>query len=158
MLGYNTSVSSTELQLVLDQMHTVSQISAFLRCDDANRATSTEWLAFSRLQTGNWIGTLSSLVDLYLAYKHSFPPSNLYLSTAYRTRARVIINLLYWLPYDTQFISRAQEVYELDHAVTFIPLGDDITDTNLAWSEAGYRFSKRSTLNIFSMETRTSSR
>lgn len=153
VLGHNASVSSSELQLVLDQMHTTSEISTFLKCDDVNRAISIEYLSFSRLQTGNWIGTLSSLDDLYVVYEHSFPLSNLYLSAAYRTRARVIINLLYWLPYHAQFISRTQELYDLEQAATFISLGDDTTDASLAWSEAGYRLSKRSTLSVFPLKT-----
>lgn len=140
-LGYDTTVSSVQLTPVLSQLNSPTNISLFLMCDAENRAISTEWLAYSRLQTGSWVGTISSLTDLYIAYNRSVSSSNVYLSCAYRTRARTIVNLFYWLPYDIQFINRAQEISKLDDMLPFISLGDSVTEWDLAWSEAGYRFS-----------------
>jgi len=141
-LGYNTSVTSTQLESALAQLNTTTKIASFVMCDAENRASSTEWLSFSCLQTGNWLGTLSRINDLYIAYNRSLSASNIYLSFAYRTRARAIVNLFYWFPYDIQFIAETQEVQNLDGAIPFVSLGDNITEWNLAWSEAGYRLSK----------------
>jgi hypothetical protein len=141
-LGYNTSVTSIQLESALAQLNNTTKVSSFLVCDAENRAASTEWLSFSCLQTGDWLGTLSPINDLYIAYNQSLSVSNLYLSSAYRTRARAIVNIFYWLPYNIQFIDKAQEVQKLDEAIPFVSLGDNITEWNLAWSEAGYRLSK----------------
>ncbi|CAF5117301.1 unnamed protein product, partial [Rotaria sp. Silwood1] len=54
-----SNVSSTQLELVLAQLNTTDEISSFLLCDADNRAYATEWLSYSRLQTGDWLGTLS---------------------------------------------------------------------------------------------------
>jgi len=141
-LGYNTSVTSTQLESALAQLNTTTEIASFVMCDAENRASSTEWLSFSCLQTGDWLGTLSPINDLYIAYNQSLSVSNLYLSSAYRTRARAIVNIFYWLQYNIQFIDKTQEVQKLDEAIPFVSLGDNITEWDLAWSEAGYRLSK----------------
>lgn len=141
-LGYNTSVSSSQLEPALAQFNTTTDVSSFILCDARNRAISSEWLSIARLQTGNWLGTVSTLTDLYIAYNRSNSVSDIYLSSAYRTRARAIINIFYWLPYDTQFTDKAQEISKLDDTLPFISLGNNITQWDLAWSEAGYRFSK----------------
>ena len=141
VLGRNITIPSSQLRSILALLNSSSQIQSFLLCDARNRATFTEWLSFSRLQTGNWQGTLSPILDLYIAYNQSQPPSNLYLSYAYRTRARAVINIFYWLPYDTQFIDKANEIQRLSETLDFIASSDDKTDWDLSWSEAGYRLS-----------------
>ena len=146
ILGNNLPIISTDLATPLAQLNTTDQVSSFLLCDRENRATSTEWVSYSRLQTGNWDGTLSLISDLYTAYNLSLPTSNYYLAFAYRARARAIVNLFYWLPYDSQFVDKAEELLKVGGTVPFVALGDDTSDWNLAWSEAGYRLSKLSLL------------
>ncbi|UJR31504.1 hypothetical protein I4U23_018993 [Adineta vaga] len=141
IMGRNVSISSLQLSSALAQLNSTTQIQTFLQCDTKNRATATEWLSFSRLQTGNWQGTLTPINDLYFAYNQSVPPSNLYLSYAYRTRARAVINIFYWLPYDSQFVTKANEVQQLHDTLDFIASSDNITDWDISWSEAGYRLS-----------------
>jgi len=137
------SISSTELNDYLVQFNTSDEISTFLKCDDDVRALATEWLSNTRLQTGNWIGTIQTTIDLYTAYNLSNPMSYLYLAAAYRTRARTLTSIFYWLPYDIQFINRAEEINNLDKAIPLVSLGDDTTTWSYAWSEAGYRFSTK---------------
>jgi hypothetical protein len=67
---------------------------------------------------------------------------SLFIPFVYRTRARAIFNLFYWLPYDPQFINKSQELQEIDGTSPLVLLGDNTTDWNLAWSEAGYRLGK----------------
>ena len=147
-IGINLPINSADLATPLAQLNTTDQVSSFLLCDRENRATATEWLSFSRLQTGNWEGTLSLISDLYTAYNQSRSTSNYYLAYAYRARARAIVNLFYWLPYDSQFVSKAGELVKVGEIVPFVALGDDTSDWNLAWSEAGYRLGKLALLHL----------
>ena len=142
LIGRITPISSTNLTAVLSQFNTTAQISSFLLCDMENRAYSTEWLSFSRLQTGDWLGTLSAINDLYIAYNLSFSVSNYYLQFAYRSQARAVANLFYWLPYDVQFVDKTQDLHQLSEAFSLVSLGDNTTDWELAWSEAGFRMGK----------------
>ncbi|CAF0966927.1 unnamed protein product [Adineta steineri] len=141
IMGRNMTIASSELNSVLAQLNTTDQVQAFLQCDTRNRGTATEWLASSFLQTGDWNDTISSITDLYLAYNESLPISSLYLSYAYRTRARAVINIFYWLPYDIQFIDMANEVQQLHDTLDSFTSNTNMTDEDLAWSEAGYRLS-----------------
>ncbi|CAF3861055.1 unnamed protein product [Rotaria sp. Silwood1] len=136
-----SNVSSTQLELVLTQLNTTDEISSFLLCDADNRAYATEWLSYSRLQTGDWLGTLSLINDLYIAYNQSLTPSTHHLLFAYRALARAAINLFYWLPYDIQIVNKIQELVEVGKILPFVTFDDNSTDVVLAWSEAGYRFS-----------------
>ncbi|CAF3932146.1 unnamed protein product, partial [Rotaria sordida] len=141
-MGHNVpNISSTQLEPVLAQLNTPDQISSFLLCDDENRAYATEWLSFSRLHTGDWLGTLSLINDLYIAYNQTFPALAHHLLFAYRALARVAINLFYWLPYDIQVSSKMKDLEKL--AVMFPPVKFDENNPSVivAWSEAGYRFS-----------------
>ncbi|CAF4681163.1 unnamed protein product [Rotaria sp. Silwood1] len=136
-----SNISSTQLEFVLAQINTTDEISSFLLCDAENRAYATEWLSYSRLQTGDWLGALFLINDLYIAYNQSLPTSTHYLLFAYRALARAAVNLFYWLPYDIQFVNKIQELMEVGKILPFITLDDNSTDVDLAWSEAGYRFS-----------------
>ncbi|CAF3694868.1 unnamed protein product [Rotaria sp. Silwood1] len=136
-----SNISSTQLEFVLAQINTTDEISSFLLCDAENRAYATEWLSYSRLQTGDWLGALFLINDLYIAYNQSLPTSTHYLLFAYRALARAAVNLFYWLPYDIQFVNKIQALMEVGKILPFVALDDNSTDVDLAWSEAGYRFS-----------------
>lgn len=119
-----------------------------LNCDAINRATATEWLSFAVLQTGDWLETSALINDLFIAHNHSQPTSNIYLPFYYRSFSRAIINIFYWFPYDRQFISKIEELQQQFGALPLVPLGDETTHWELAWSEAGYRLSKTACLLI----------
>ncbi|CAF3351042.1 unnamed protein product [Rotaria sp. Silwood2] len=136
-----SNISSTELEPVLAQFNTTDQVSLFLDCDADNRAYATEWLSYSRLQTGDWFGTLSLINDLYIAYNQLLTPSTQYLLFPYRALARTAVNLFYWLPYDIRIINKIQELETVAEKLPFVTFDEGSTDVDLAWSEAGYRFS-----------------
>ena len=78
ILNRHVSVSSTDLEPVLAQLNTTNQTLSFLECDAENRAHSGEWLAYSRLQTGDWLGSIASLRDLFIAENQSLLTPNHY--------------------------------------------------------------------------------
>ncbi|CAF4914218.1 unnamed protein product, partial [Rotaria sp. Silwood1] len=135
------NVSSTQLELVLTQLNTTDQISSFLLCDADKRAYATELLSYSRLQTGDWPGALSLINDLYIVYNQSLSTSTHHLLFAYRALACAAVNLFYWLPYHIQIVNKIQELVEIGKILPFVTHDDNSTDVDLAWSEAGYRFS-----------------
>ena len=134
---------STQLEPFLGLFNTTSQVSSFLVCDADNRAHSMEWLAFSRLQTGDWKGTVSLLRDLFTAHNRSvLQATRYYLPLAYATQARAIIELFFWFPYSPQFMSRTQELLVLNGTQALLAIGNDDQNPYNAWREAGVRFSE----------------
>lgn len=102
-----------------------------------------EWLSYSRLQTGDWSGSLSLLKDLYTSQNLYSSISNHYLQFAYRTHARPIIELFHWFPYDSQFVNVTQQFSDYFNESQIATLGNDnTTEWYPIWSEAGLRFSK----------------
>jgi hypothetical protein len=137
------SISSTELEPFLSGFNTANQISSLLACDAENRAHSTEWLSYSRLQTGSWSGSVALLRDLFIADNQSNLTSNHYFPFAYRTQARIIVDLFFWFPYNYQFLNRTQQLLALNGTTTLVLMGDNTTRWYPIWSEAGLRFSKK---------------
>jgi hypothetical protein len=143
VLNYIVSISSTQLQPFLNLFNTSNQIVSLLFCDAENRAHSLEWISYTRLQTGNWSGSVASLQDLFTSDKQSSLTPNHYLPFAYRTQARTIIELFYWFPYDAEFLNRTQQLLALNGTQTLVLMGDNTTRWYPIWSEAGLRFSKK---------------
>jgi hypothetical protein len=142
LLNRHISISSTELEPVLTRFDTTNQISSFLLCDAENRAHSTEWLSYSRLQTGDWLGSVALLRDLVIADNQSLLTPNHYLPFAYRTQARTIVDLFFWFPYNNQFLNKIQPLLIFTEAQSLVLFGDNATGWYPIWSEAGYRFGK----------------
>ncbi|CAF4866722.1 unnamed protein product [Rotaria sp. Silwood1] len=140
LLNRSISISSIELESVLIQFNTTNQISSFLLCDAENRAHSTEWLSYSRLQTGDWLGSIALLNDLFIADNQSFLTPNHYLPFAYRTQARTIVDLFFWFPYSNQFLNKIQSLLAFNEKQSLILLSDNTTGWYPIWTEAGYRF------------------
>ena len=113
LLNRLVSISSTELEPVLNLFNTTNQILSFLQCDAENRAHSTEWLSYSRLQTGDWLGSVASLRDLFIADNQSLLTPNHYLPFAYRAQARTIVDLFFWFPYSNQFLNKIQPLINI---------------------------------------------
>jgi hypothetical protein len=146
LLSRNVSVSSTQLESALNLFNTTDETLFILSCDAENRAHSTEWLSYSRLQTGNWLGSVALLEDLFIADNQSILTPNHYLPFAYRTQARTIVDLFFWFPYNYQFVNRTEQLITLYGTETLVSVNDTIQRWYPIWSEAGFRFSK----NLFS--------
>ncbi|CAF3635014.1 unnamed protein product [Rotaria socialis] len=133
--GRIVNVSSTQFERVLAQLDTADQVSPFVLCDNNNRVDTIEWLSFARLQTGDWPGTLSLINDLYIAYNRSMEASNDYLTSAYRSLARTTSNLLCWLPYNIQFVSKLLELQKIGAVLPFVVLSDNGTnvESSMEW-------------------------
>jgi hypothetical protein len=142
LLYRQISISSIELEHALTLFNTTNQILSFLECDAENRAHSTEWLCYSRLQTGDWLGSVASLRDLVIADNQSLLTPNHYLPFAYRAQARTIVELFFWFPYRTQFLSKIQPLLIFNEKQTLVLFGDKASGWYPIWSEAGYRFGK----------------
>jgi hypothetical protein len=142
LLNRHISISSTELESALAQFNMTNQISSFLLCDAENRAHSTEWLSYSRLQTGDWLGSVALLRDLVIADNQSLLKTNHYLPFAYRTQARTIVDLFFWFPYSDQFLNKIKPLLIFSEAQTLALFGDNPSGWYPIWSEAGYRFGK----------------
>jgi hypothetical protein len=142
LLNRHTSILSTELEPVLTRFNTTNEILSFLQCDAENRAHSTEWLTYSRLQTGDWFGSVDSLRDLFIADNRSLLTPNHYLPFAYRAQARTIVEIFFWLPYTNQFLDKIQPLLILNQEQSLVLFGDNATGWYPIWSEAGYRFGK----------------
>lgn len=111
-------------------------------CDASNRAHSTEWLSYSRLQTGDWLGSISLIKDLFTANNQSQLKSNFYLLFAHRTKARVIVDLFFWFPYREEFLNKTQQLFTFSEEQTLSHLSDNATEWYPIWSEAAYRFGR----------------
>jgi hypothetical protein len=141
-LVYLTSIRLEYALNLLNRTALSNQTLSLLLCDAENRAYATEWLAYSYLQTGDWLGSLALLRDLLIAHNHSSSQTKHYASVAYSTRARVIIEFFYWFPYKSQFIDRTQQVLALNGTELFNPVSVNETHWYPIWNEAGLRFSK----------------
>ncbi|CAF5185314.1 unnamed protein product, partial [Rotaria sp. Silwood1] len=102
ILALNLSIYSIQLEQIWDLLNTTQQ-KLLIQCDRENRGHSMEWLSYSRLQTGNWLGSLDLLRDLYFANNQSNQTMNYYLPFAYRIQTRMIIEVFYWFPYNSEF-------------------------------------------------------
>jgi hypothetical protein len=142
LLNRHISVSSTSLESVLAQLNSTNQISSLLLCDAENRAHSSEWLSYSRLQAGDWLGSVALLRDLYIADNQSLLTPDHYLPFAYRTQARTIVDLFFWLPYSNRFLDKIQQLLVLNEGQSLVLYGDNATGWYPIWSEAGYRFGR----------------
>ncbi len=142
LLKRQVSFSTIELERVLFQFNTTNQIPYFLQCDAENRAHSTEWLSYSRLQTGDWLGSVALLHDLVMADNQSHLTPNHYLPFAYRTQARTIVDLFFWFPYSNQFLNKIQPLLIFNEAQKLVLFGDHDSGWYPIWSEAGYRFGR----------------
>ena len=140
VLNRTFTITSTQLEPVLMLMNSTKDVSLFLRCDAENRAHSTEWLAYSRLQTGDWLGSLALLHDLYLADNRSLLTPDHYLPFAYRAHGRTAVELFFWFPYADEFLVKTQKLVALDLTQAFVPHGDNTDSWYPIWGEAGYRF------------------
>ena len=99
-----------------------------------------EWLSFIRLQVGDWKGSLAILHDLYIADEQSMMTPNHYLSFAYRTESRTIVELFHWFSYSEEFLHKFEQVAKLHEGKPFALLGENSTNPIDVWSEAAYRF------------------
>ena len=54
------------------------------------------------------------LQDLFAADNQSILTPTHYLSFAYRTQARMITELFYWFPYNSQFVNTTQQLFEFN--------------------------------------------
>jgi len=147
LLNRHISISSIELERALALFNTTNETSSYLKCDAENRAHSSEWLSYSRLQTGDWLGSVAILRDLVIADNRSLLTPNHYLPFAYRTQARTIVELFFWFPYSNQFLNKIQSLLIFSKAQTLVLFGDDTSGWYPIWSEAGYRFGKIFFLN-----------
>ncbi|CAF1127208.1 unnamed protein product [Rotaria sordida] len=141
LLVSNLSISSIQLESIWNLLNTTQQ-KLLIQCDVVNRAYSMESLSYSRLQTGNWLGSLDLLRDLYFAYYQSNQTLNQYLSFAYRTQTRMIIELFYWFPYKSEFLNKIQQLLAINGTQTMMLLDENTTQWYPIWSEAGFRFSE----------------
>ncbi len=141
MLDRIASISSTQLEPVLNLFNTTNR-TLLLFCDAENRAHSSEWVSYTRLQTGDWSGSVAILRDLFIADNKSTVTPNHYLPSAYRTQARTIVDLFFWFPYNYLFLNRTQQLLALNGTNPLVLMGDNATRWYLLWSEAGVRFSK----------------
>jgi hypothetical protein len=139
ILGPIQHVNSTQLDLVLSQMNDTNQTIALLECDAVNRGHSYHWLTYTRMQVGDLLGSQSLVNDLFLAHNRSLPTNDPYLTYAYLARVFILVDLFYWIPYSTQFVSIAQQVYMLDSWQPMIMLGNNTADWFASWAEAAYR-------------------
>lgn len=142
LLNYHVSLSSIELENALNLFNTTNQMLSFLKCDAENRAHSTEWLSYSRLQTGDWIGSVSIFRDLVIADNRSLLTPNHYLPFAYRAQARIISDIFFWFPYSKQFLNKIQPVLIFNKAQKLVLFGEDTSGWYPIWAEAAYRFGK----------------
>lgn len=132
-----------DLEPALNLFNTTNQTSHFLECDAENRAHSTEWLVYSHLQTGNWFRSISALHDLMLAENQSsLTPKHHYLAFAYRAQARSIVEMFFWFPYQSQFLSKIQSLLIFSEKQKLVLFGDNPSGWYPVWSEAGHRFGK----------------
>ena len=129
-------------------MSSASQTISFLQCDVENRGHSTEWLSYSRLQTGDWPGSIALLRDLYLAYDRTSAVIRHYLPFAQRTYTRAITELFAWFPYRAQFLAGMGQLLALNRSQTVISVSDNETQWFPIWSEAGFRLSKSLSLSL----------
>ncbi|UJR15168.1 hypothetical protein I4U23_002131 [Adineta vaga] len=127
LLNENISISSIDLNAIFSVINT-TQIPLLLKCDAENRAHSFEWLSYTRLQIGNWLGVLPLLRDLFIADKLSLIRPNYYLSAAYRTQARTIIELFFWFYNDNRFSDKVQQILALNGTQTIVSIGDNMTE------------------------------
>jgi hypothetical protein len=141
MLGRQILISSTQLESVLNLFNNSNQTSLLLECDKENRAHSMEWLSYTRLQTGDWSGSIALLRDFFISNNLSTITPYHYFQFAYRTQARTIIELFFWFPYNYQFLNRTQQILALNGTQILIPIGINSTGWYPIWSEAGLRFS-----------------
>jgi hypothetical protein len=148
LLNRHISISSPELEPVIAQFNTTNQILSLLECDAENRAHSTEWLSYSRLQTGDWLGSIALLRDLFIADNRSLLTPNHYLPFAYRTQARTIVDIFFWFPYSNQFLTKIQSLLVFNEGQNLVLFGDNAEGWYPIWSEAGYRFGKIPLLHL----------
>ncbi|CAF4433106.1 unnamed protein product [Rotaria sp. Silwood2] len=139
-LALNLSISSIQFEQIWNLFNATQQ-KLLVQCDVENRAHSMEWLSYSRLQTGNWLGSLDLLRDLYFANYQSNQTPNPYLPFAYRTQAHMIIELFYWFPYNSQFLNKTQQLLAINGTQTMVLVGENATRWYPIWAEAGFRFS-----------------
>lgn len=142
LLKHHVSLSSIELERALSLFNTTNQTLSFLQCDAENRAHSSEWLCYSRLQTGDWLGSVSIFRDLVIADNGSLLTPNHYLPFAYRAQARSIIELFFWFPYSKQFLNKIQPLLIFTKAQSLVLFGDQNLGWYSIWAEAGYRYGK----------------
>ncbi|CAF1122449.1 unnamed protein product [Adineta ricciae] len=140
ILHQHVSISSSDLPSILMQFNSSNDVRSFLQCDAENRAHSTEWLSYSRLQAGDWLGSVSLLRDLFLAENQSSLTPLHYLPFAYRTQARSAAEIFFWFPYDNQFLDKLQSLLVFNKDQPLVLFGDNATGFYQIWSEAGYRF------------------
>lgn len=157
LLNRHVSISSVELDHALTHFNDTIQLVTFLQCDAENRAHSTEWLSYSRLQTGDWSGSVARLRDLVNADKQSVLTPNHYLPFAYRAQARTIVELFFWFPYSNQFLTKIQPLLIFNEAQTGVPFGDNADGWYPIWSEAGYRFGRTLFLSFIRIKNTLSS-
>ncbi|UJR31503.1 hypothetical protein I4U23_018992 [Adineta vaga] len=134
------SISSPDLTSILKQFNSSSQVLSFLQCDAENRAHSTEWLSYSRLQAGDWLGSVALIRDLFLAENQSLSTPHHYLPFAYRAQARSIVDIFFWFPYRREFLDKIQSLLVFNKEQPLVLFGDNATGWYPIWSEAGYRF------------------
>ncbi|CAF4645866.1 unnamed protein product [Rotaria sp. Silwood1] len=141
ILALNLSIYSIQLEQIWDLLNTTQQ-KLLIQCDRENRGHSMEWLSYSRLQTGNWLGSLDLLRDLYFANNQSNQTMNYYLPFAYRIQTRMIIEVFYWFPYNSEFQNKIQQLLAINGTQTMISIGENAKRWYSIWAEAGFRFSE----------------
>jgi hypothetical protein len=142
VLNRSLSLSSIQLPAIIILFNSSNQISVFLECDAENRAHSTEWLAYSRLQTGDWLGSVVLLRDLFISDAQSMLTPGHYLPFAYRTYARTAVELFFWFPYSPEFLEKNELLLALNQKPSLVSLGENSTQSNRVWSEAAFRFGR----------------
>ena len=132
-------VQSTQLEGVMSALNSANQTLSLFQCDVVNRAHSSEWLAYTRMQVGDLSGSQNSIRDLFISHNRSLSIMSSYLFYAYLARTRLLVDLFHWTPYSEQFAQIAQQLYALDEWQPMVLLGNDTTDWFPGWSEAAYR-------------------
>ncbi|CAF0907888.1 unnamed protein product [Adineta steineri] len=140
ILNRHTLILSPDLESVLTIFNTTNQTLSFLKCDAENRAHSTEWLSYSRLQTGDWLGSISLTHDLFIADNKSLLTPNHYLPFAYRAQARTIVDIFCWSPYSTQFLNKIEPLLLFNKGQPLVLFGDNPSGWYPIWSEAAYGY------------------
>ncbi|CAF4000410.1 unnamed protein product [Rotaria magnacalcarata] len=156
LFNMTVSISSIELNSVFALLNATQQV-LLLQCDAENRAHSMEWLSYSRLQTGDWSGSLGLLHDLFVSDNRSSLTPNHYLSFAYRTQTRMMITLFHWFPYDSQFLNTTQQFAELDEMKATALGNISSAQWYPIWSEAGIRWIDKHLARLDVLSNKTAS-
>lgn len=134
-------VNSTQLDDILSRIQQNNKTDEFFNCDIENRCHSMEWLSFASFQEGNLETVKSALRHLRVSYQHS--KNRMYMDRIYRVRARAIVDLFFWYPYENEFVLRADEIVRLSSVYNISFVSEDEFESYPIWTEGILHFSKK---------------